>query len=100
MKIGRVYYAKINERRSGSDRRQFTYTANISEKRTGMENRSKEERREYMDRRKLVDRRTAVYRSWYHEPDKRSLKSRRNDTDRTKIYIKIQNGTKTTINYD
>jgi len=56
-----------NERRSSSDRRQFTYSANIPEKRSDMENRCKEERRKSKDRRKLVDRRTAVYRSWYNE---------------------------------
>jgi hypothetical protein len=71
-----------NERRSSSDRRQFTYSANIPEKRSGMENRCKEERRKSKDRRKLVDRRGAVYRSWYNEHEKRSLKFRRNDTNR------------------
>ena len=71
-----------NGRRSGTDRRQYNYAISIPEKRTGIDKRLNLERRHEKDRRKLADRRTAVYRSWYSKPERRSLKFRRSDIDR------------------
>ena len=45
-------------RRSGLDRRQYSYTGHIPERRTGEERRSGQERRSGADRRENGDRRT------------------------------------------
>lgn len=41
----------INERRCGQDRRKYSYTIHIPERRTGTDRRSMKERRSFLDRR-------------------------------------------------
>jgi len=70
------------ERRSGLDRRYFSYAAHIPEKRSGNDKRNTTKRRVQRDRRFELDRR-ALIESWsYTGPERRILKVRRSGETR------------------
>ncbi len=69
-------------RRSGLDRRYFSYDIHLPEKRSGLDKRHVLERRVAKDRRIEPDRR-AVIKQWnYDGPERRVLKFRRSDAAR------------------
>ncbi len=69
-------------RRSGSDRRYFSYDIHIPEKRSGLDKRHVTERRVVKDRRIEPEKRAVIKRWNYNGPERRVLKFRRSGAAR------------------
>lgn len=71
-----------SDRRSGSDRREFSYDAHIPEHRSGRDKREESDRRAPTDRRVEAERRVLNRQLSYQGPERRVLIIRRTVTDR------------------
>ena len=78
-------------RRSGIERRRFSYADHIPERRSGDERRVASDRRKREDRRNGADRRTeganVIHIKKYQKEERRSINDRRSGVDRRRIAV-------------